>query len=93
MIDLLKEVGFEIIIPEHPMGHYFIDAYLPNEHLAFEADGKYWHSRLEIKEHDKKRDAWLLENCSLPVIRLTEAEIYGWRRKKKGIKQRTLGDD
>ena len=55
-------------------GRYEVDAYLPPPyHLAFEADGSYWHRHRA--NYDARRDAYLLKQFQLPVIRLTEAEI------------------
>lgn len=65
---------FPVVEEEKRFGRFFVDAYLPPPyHLAFEADGTYWHSKR--KDFDKKRDAHLLEQFSLPVIRLSEEEI------------------
>ncbi len=65
---------FPAVEQEVRFGSYTVDAYLPPPyHLAFEADGSYWHS---LKPgYDKKRDAYLLAEHNLPVIRLTENEI------------------
>lgn len=54
-------------------GRFTVDAYLPEYHLAFEADGDYWHSFK--KESDASRDAYLLSKFNLPVVRLTETEL------------------
>ena len=65
---------FPEVISEKRFGRYTVDAYLPPPyHLAFEADGIYWHSLRP--EYDEERDAWLLEHVQLPVIRLSEEEI------------------
>lgn len=54
-------------------GRYRVDAYLPEPyHLAFEADGRFWH---QDKERDAKRDDWLFRRFGLPVIRLSELEL------------------
>ena len=66
---------FKIVIPEQSFGKYTVDAYLPEEHLAFEADGSYWHNRPGVNLRDKKRDAYLLSEFGLPIVRLTEDEI------------------
>lgn len=52
---------------------YSVDAYLPPPyHLAFEADGEYYH---RFPKKDSARDAYLLRKYGLPVVRLTELEI------------------
>ncbi len=71
----LVEAGYTIEI-EKPFGRYRVDVYLPDYHLAFEADG--WHHAQYQVEHDLKRDAWLWETQQLPVVRLNYLEIEGW---------------
>jgi very-short-patch-repair endonuclease len=61
-------------------GHYIVDAYDEAAHIAYEADGSYWHD----SGRDAERDRWLLENFSLSVVRFTEAEL-------KEIKKTVIG--
>lgn len=77
---LLEEVaGFEIIRNKQ-FGRACVDAYIPELHIAFEADGWYWHDRngrfSNAPEKDARRDANLLEKFNLPVARLTEIELH-----------------
>lgn len=66
---------FPMVIVEKQFGPFSVDAYLPPPyHIAFEADGEYWHER-RGKDYDEARDAYLLVEHNLPVIRLTEIEI------------------
>lgn len=63
---------FPTVIREKRFGHYRVDAYLPAPyHLAFEADGAYWHD----EQRDAVRDEQLLSEFDLPVIRLSEREL------------------
>lgn len=64
---------YEEIIPFKKFGKYQVDVYVPELHVAFEADGEHWH---EDKERDARRDAYLLEEFDLPVIRLTGKELH-----------------
>lgn len=65
---------FPEVVEEKRFGRFRVDAYLPQPyHLAFEADGEYWHSMR--KDKDKARDKMLFEKYGLPVIRLTQQEI------------------
>ena len=64
-----------VVVPEKRFGTYFVDAYLPAEHLAYEADGTYWHNRPGAAERDAKRDQFLLAEFGLRVIRLPQEEI------------------
>ncbi len=73
LINFLADAGFEIIIPEQRFGKYSIDVLLAEEWIAFEADGEYWH-RFNKTDY-AARDAYLLEEFNLPVVRLTEKEV------------------
>lgn len=56
-------------------GKYIVDAYVPEYHLAFEADGATWHSYPEQVKRDAIRDKWLQERFGLPVVRMPEREL------------------
>lgn len=81
---LLNE--FLEVVREKKFGNYRVDAYLPPPyHLAFEADGDYWHNRdalvlhkRNINEHaatDDERDQYLFNVFNLPVVHLSETEV------------------
>jgi len=64
---------FPIVRRQEKFGRKSVDAYLPPPyHLAFEADGEYWHD----EKRDAKRDRELLERFGLPVIRFTGKELW-----------------
>lgn len=64
---------FPEVREQEQFGCYQVDAYLPPPyHLAFEADGTYWH---RYPKRDAARDAYLLRKFNLPVVRLTEKEL------------------
>jgi len=64
---------FPEVVPQKRFGRFRVDAYLPPPyHLAFEADGEYWH---RSKDRDETRDQLLLQEFRLPVVRLSESEI------------------
>ena len=65
---------FPKVIAEKRFGLYSVDAYLPPPyHLAFEADGEYWHR--DSKDYDEARDDYLLIEHDLPVVRMAEVEL------------------
>lgn len=67
---------FPKVISEKNVGKYRVDAYLPAPyHLAFEADGEYWHTRPGAIYRDQKRDSYLWRRFKLPVIRFTGNEL------------------
>lgn len=67
---------FSEVIPAKHFGRFEVDAYLPAPyHLAFEADGKKWHTGEKYAQRDEKRDAVLWERFQLPVVRLTDDEL------------------
>lgn len=74
LADVLVSLGFDVVIPEAQVGRYRIDALLGNEWLGFEADGAY-HFNPERRENDKKRDAELLGQFGLPIVRLSGDEV------------------
>lgn len=80
---------FPLLEIDKKFGNYCVDVYIPYPyHLAFEADGEYWHNKIGAKEFDKNRDKYLMDNFNLPVIRMEEKELTelakmeGWRFRK-----------
>jgi len=85
LVDVILAEFPEVIGPsKQHFGHYTVDAYLPPPyHLAFEADGDYWHALYEKRDpgHDARRDAYLLREFNLPTIRITESAINALRKE------------
>ena len=85
LVDVILAEFPEVIGPsKQRFGHYTVDAYLPPPyHLAFEADGDYWHALYEKRDpgHDARRDAYLLREFGLPTVRITESEINALRKE------------
>lgn len=65
---------FPDVVPQQRFGRWTVDAYIPSLHIAFEADGEYWHSG-EFAANDARRDALLYERYGLPIVRLSESEL------------------
>jgi very-short-patch-repair endonuclease len=61
-------------------GRYCVDEYVEEEHIAYEADGTFWHSLPSVIEKDKRRDRELFEQYGVVVIRITEASLLKWRK-------------
>lgn len=80
----LVNAGFRVE-PQRQFGRAVVDAYLPEYHLAFEADGVYWHNLPNRAEMDARRDARLLTDFGLPVVRLTEAELHAIDRQQSHL--------
>jgi len=73
-----------VVICQKTFAPYRVDAYLPPPyHLAFEADGDYWHR--DSEEEDAERDAFLLREFNLPVVRIPEFEIRMLAEARQGI--------
>jgi very-short-patch-repair endonuclease len=73
---LTEAYGSEGFIAQHPVGSFVLDAYTPEDNLAWEADGDYWHRRPGIAERDERRDQSLTSELGVTaVIRLTESEL------------------
>jgi very-short-patch-repair endonuclease len=56
---------------ESPFPPYFVDCYIKELHLGFEADGKPFHN----PRKDRERDNELLHAYDLRVLHLTEDEL------------------
>lgn len=74
LYNFLSNAGFYVKW-EVPFGRASVDCYLPDYHIAFEADGSYWHNRPGEKEKDRIRDDKLLREFDLPVVRFWDYEI------------------
>ncbi len=63
--------------PEVRFGKYTVDLYDRAHHVAYEADGRYWHERNEAVRpgYHARRDAYLRDRRGLVVIHFTDAEI------------------
>ncbi len=72
LANFLLDAGYELV-PEVPFGRKIVDLYEPNRHLAFEADGFFWHKNRQ--DADAHRDRYLMKEFGLPVIRFSEKEI------------------
>lgn len=82
LAEFLIDSGYDLI-PQVQFGRYPVDLYEPNYHLAFEADGRYFHDRKEFFSpgYFKQRDEYLLSKYNLTTIRFSEAEIWGITQK------------
>ena len=67
-----------VVETEKQFGRYVVDCYLPEVHIAVEADGDYWHRRPGAPERDRRRDEYLERVFGLGVIRFWESEIKSW---------------
>jgi very-short-patch-repair endonuclease len=63
-----------IYLPEHRIGPYIVDIFIPDKRLVVECDGEYWHSMPGAKERDAKRDSYMVSR-GFTVLRLPEKEI------------------
>lgn len=63
--------------PEVRFGRFTVDLYDSANHVAYEADGEYWHNKTESVRpgYHARRDAYLSEKCGLRVVRFTDKEI------------------
>jgi len=67
---ILKDCGFQVV-KEAIFAPYFIDCYVPEVHIGWEADCKLWHS----KKKDAKRDKYLFEKYHLPIKRFSDTVL------------------
>ncbi|WP_131925438.1 endonuclease domain-containing protein [Hazenella coriacea] len=62
------------IIPQHPLGPYWIDLALPEYMLAIELDGYKYHSSPKQREHDQRRDTYMFRQ-GWTVMRFTYTDV------------------
>jgi very-short-patch-repair endonuclease len=62
------------IVPQYPLGPYWIDLAIPSRKLALECDGKAYHSKAKMREHDRKRDAYM-KRVGWKVMRFTYHDL------------------
>lgn len=71
--DLLQKIGVNYI-EQVKMATYWVDFLIPEQRIALEADGIYWHNRPERQESDARKTA-LLEQRGWCVVRITDLEL------------------
>jgi very-short-patch-repair endonuclease len=71
--------------PEIRFGRFSADLYDRANHVAYEADGRYWHDRNEAAHpgYHAERDGYLRDRFGLPVIRYNELDIRAM--EKRGV--------
>lgn len=68
----IRGAGRVHMVPQYPVGPYFLDFACPARKVGIEADGKDFHDR----ERDRKRDQRLFDDFGWKVYRVTGAETY-----------------
>lgn len=65
------------LLPEVRFGRFTVDLYDPLRHVAYEADGRYWHERAERENPGcgLRRDQYLSDHYGVRVIHFDELEI------------------
>lgn len=61
-------------IHQYEEGYYLIDLAFPDQKVAIECDGDYWHSFLKAKQRDKRKNTYL-SNRGWQIVRLKECDI------------------
>lgn len=79
---IVENAGLKFI-PNCKFDLFEVDVYIPKYHLAFEADGEFWHNQPGRPEKDAQRDKELLENFHLPVIRVSEDKLKQINKRDK----------
>lgn len=71
--ETLWGLGFDVE-DELKVGPYFIDCYVRELHLGFEADGQAYHKGKDA-QRDAERDAWILANAGIPIKRVPDYDL------------------
>jgi very-short-patch-repair endonuclease len=61
-------------VPQFQIGPYTVDAYIPCQKLAIEADGKYWHNLKSSIVRDKAKNSYLTRH-GYNLLRLSEGSF------------------
>lgn len=74
--------------PEVRFGRFTVDLYDREHHIAYEADGKYWHDLAEKRRPGChiKRAEYLIQYYGLKVVRFTNKEISALTGYRSGRK-------
>jgi very-short-patch-repair endonuclease len=96
---LVEAMGF-VVEDEHPAGRYSIDCYAEEVHAGFEYDGRDFHASTAQRRRDAERDAWILGELGIPIMRFTDADLLkgkragmfeavdGWLGAQEGLAER-----
>lgn len=70
--------------PEVRFGRFTVDLYDRENHVAYEADGRYWHERNEARYpgYHARRDAYLIERFGLKVVHYTDDVIRDMAKRR-----------
>jgi very-short-patch-repair endonuclease len=82
--DILAGLGFKVV-DNADFEPYKIDCYVDELHLGFEADGIGYH----WKRRDAKRDAFILENYRVKILRITDKDLLN-KKMQEDVKNRIL---
>jgi very-short-patch-repair endonuclease len=85
----LSEQGLTLE-PEVKFGRFSVDLYDREHHIAYEADGAYWHDKHEARHpgYAAQRDDYLIRNFGLKVVHFSDKEISaltGYPKKKARV--------
>ncbi len=71
-------------LPQHRIGRYAVDLWIPSRSLIIECDGSYWHRNRQ--EHDQRRDEHMRQ-LGYATLRLTESAIRSGQAEQtlKGV--------
>ncbi|KKK94180.1 hypothetical protein LCGC14_2685450 [marine sediment metagenome] len=87
---LLNELGFDVET-ETLAGTFFLDCYVRELHMGFEADGP-THDVPKQRQHDAYRDHVIWETHRVPILRVKSLELEDWDKGlATGLLDRVLG--
>ncbi len=74
--DLLQSLGIEFI-PQHPLGFYLFDFFLPQSKVLIECQGDYWHSLPKNQNNDASKAGYVRNHCpGYQILYLRESEFF-----------------
>lgn len=68
------------------MGRFVLDIFLEEAWIGVEMDGAPFHRGLSKQRRDSARDAWILENAGIPILRLTPDDLKDEARLEAAVR-------
>jgi len=77
MKEVLEALGVSGFLQQQPMGRYSVDFILPEQAMAIEVSGRYWHSSQAQQKRDSKK-VIEVEKEGLRLFVAWDDEIHLW---------------
>lgn len=86
--ELLGRLGLKFI-PEHLIGPWSFDFFLPEQNLLIECQGEYWHSLTRRERADRAKASYVENHTNYRLLEVWEVEFYQEGRLEHIIRNAT----